>query len=233
MAAMLRRTLQRAGNLMGIGASSRMHDALRLLSKVGVEPATIADVGASDGRWSRLARRTFPTAELVLFEPQPVHAPGLRRFKRESPDARIVDSAVGGSHGRSAFDATDPWGGVLQEEPTTGSISVSVVTLDDALAKANPPFLVKLDTHGIEAQILAGAEATLTQSVAWIIEACNQRVIPECLLFWELCAEMAERGFRPIDLLDVLHRPHDGTLWQMDLVFIRSDWDGFGYLGYT
>jgi FkbM family methyltransferase len=207
--------------------------ALRLLSRVGVEPVTIADVGASNGQWAELARTVFPEAELVLFEPQPVHTPALERFQMEHPDARIVRSAVGETGGSSLFDAADPFAGVLQKERTSDSITVSVVTLDDALATSKPPFLVKLDTHGVEAAILTGAQTTLARSVAWIIEAYNQRITPDCLLFWELCRYMAAQGFRPIDVVDVYHRPHDGTLWQMDLSFIRSDWDGFTYLRYT
>jgi FkbM family methyltransferase len=210
-----------------------MRSAVRRLVDVGIAPATIVDVGASDGNWSRLARSAFPSSDLVLFEPQPVHAPALERFRRDLQNVTIVSSAVGGTHGTTLFDATDPWGGVLQTEPTAGSITVPVVTLDDALAAASPPFLVKLDTHGVEAEILAGADETLSRSVAWIIEACNQRVVPGCLLFWELCDVMTQHGFRPFDLVDVLYRPYDGTLWQMDLVFIRSGWDGFDYLGYT
>lgn len=209
-----------------------MRSGLQLLAHIGVEPATIADVGAADGGWSRLARRTFPTAELVLFEPQPVHAAELDRFRIENPDATVLHSAVGGSSGTSLFDATDPWGGVLKKEPS-GSITVPMVTLDVALAAARPPLLVKLDTHGVEAEILAGAQQTLTRSVAWIVEAYNYRIAPEALLFWDLCGYMETKGFRAIDLVDVMHRPHDDTLWQLDLFFIRSEWAGFDYLGYT
>lgn len=233
IAAVLRGTRERAAHLVGRDGQSRdMQSALHLLAQIGIEPSTIADVGASDGRWSKVARSVFPTSELVLFEPQPVHAQALERFQHDHPSARIIRSAVGGSEGTSSFDAADPWSGVLEEEATANSITVPVVTLDGALSEARPPFLVKLDTHGVEAAILAGAERTLTRSVGWIIEAYNQRITTECLLFWELCEYMAERDFRPIDLVDVLHRPHDRTLWQMDLFFVRSDWPGFSYLEY-
>ncbi len=210
-----------------------MPAGLSLLGQIGVEPATIVDVGASDGRWAKLARAVFPAAELVLFEPQPVHGAALDQFQAEHPEARIIRSAVGAAEGMSLFDAADPFGGALQTERGTESITVSVVTLDHTLAGAKPPFLVKLDTHGVEAAILAGAQVTLTRSVAMIIEAYNQRLTKDSLLFWELCDLMTERGFRPVDLVDVLHRPHDGTLWQMDLFFIRSAWQGFEYNKYT
>jgi FkbM family methyltransferase len=232
---MVRRVLEASRRIVGRaeGQPGGMRSALRLLARLGVEPATIADVGASDGRWSRCAHKVFPRAELVLFEPQPAHATALERFTMDQPTAKIVRSAVGGSRGVSAFAASDPWSGVLEQQGTESSITVPVVTLDDALADSKSPILVKLDTHGVEPAILAGAEQTLIRSVAWIIEAYNQRIAPGSLLFWELCAHMADQGFRPIDLVDVMHRPHDETLWQMDLFFIRSDWSGFGHLAYT
>jgi len=209
-----------------------MRGTLELLAALGVEPATIADVGASDGRWSQCARATFPAAGLVLFEPHPAHVKALDRFQIKNVEATIIRSAVGATVGTSLFDATDPWGGALQDDRTSGSIEVPVVTLDDALAAVEPPLLVKLDTHGVERAILSGARQTLDRSVAWIIEAYNQRITSDCLLFWELCDQMAEHGFRPIDLVDVHHRPYDGTLWQMDLSFVRSDWEGFRRVGY-
>ena len=85
MAAMLRRTLHDAANLVWRSRASGMRRTLRLLGQVGVQPATIADVGASDGRWSQLARAAFPAAELVLFEPHLAHAAGLERFKTKDP----------------------------------------------------------------------------------------------------------------------------------------------------
>jgi FkbM family methyltransferase len=234
VAAVLRETLERTSNVIRrSGQPAGMRSALRLLARTGVEPATIADVGASDGRWSKFAGSVFPSADLVLFEPQPVHEPALERFQSDHPNATIVRSAVGGGRGISAFDAADPWAGVLERQPTANSITVPVVTLDDALADARPPFLVKLDTHGVEAEILEGAASTLTRSVAWVIEAYNHRIAPGSLLFWELCSYMVEQGFRPIDLVDVLHRPYDGALWQADFFFVRSDWPGFGYVSYT
>ena len=58
------------------------------------------------------------------------------------------------------------------------------------------------------------------------------KISDEALLFWELCAFLSEKGFSPIDLVDVCHRPYDNSLWQMDLIFIRSTWEGFKYNSY-
>jgi FkbM family methyltransferase len=210
-----------------------MVGGLELLREIGVEPATVVDVGASDGGWSALALEVFPAADYVLFEPHPAHAAALDAFEAAHARASVVRSAVGAQAGVSLFDAADPYGGALQKEPSESSIEVSVTSLDEALAGAEPPFLVKLDTHGVERGILSGAEATLARSAAWIVEAYNYEIEPGCLLFWELCATMREHGFRPVDLVDVMHRPGDGTLWQMDLFFVRADWPGFSRVTYV
>lgn len=227
---MLRRVVHRV-----LGRPARvtgMADGLRLLREIGVEPATVADVGASDGQWSELALGVFPAASCVLFEPQPVHSDALDAFVAAHPGSSVVRSAIGAETGVSLFDAEDPYGGVLQKTRTDASIEVPVTTLDEALAEASAPFLVKLDTHGVEREILAGATETLARSVAWIIEAYNYEVEPGSLLFWELCEAMRERGFRPVELVDVTHRPRDGTFWQMDVCFVRADWPGFEHVAY-
>jgi hypothetical protein len=55
------------------------------------------------------------------------------------------------------------------------------------------------------------------------------KISNECLLFWELCSYLYERGFRPIEVVDVTRRAYDGSFWQMDLFFVRTTWPGFGY----
>jgi hypothetical protein len=65
-----------------------------------------------------------------------------------------------------------------------------------------------------------------------IIESYNFRITDEAMLFWELCAYLQTKGFRCVDLVDVLHRDRDLAFWQIDLVFIRDDWEGFNIITY-
>jgi hypothetical protein len=60
---------------------SSMEAGLLRTARRGIEVATIVDVGASDGRWSDLATRYFPSARYLLIEANSVHEPGLRDFK--------------------------------------------------------------------------------------------------------------------------------------------------------
>jgi FkbM family methyltransferase len=211
---------------------------LNWLSSQKFSVETVLDVGASNGVWSRQCMEFFLRAKYVLFEPQPVHVPELDEFARSNPAVTVVKKAVGASDGHIYFDASVPTGGSLLNDITapasSSAIKVELTTIDSAVSQlgAKGPFLLKLDTHGFEPSILKGSAATLEKAEILIIEAYCHQVTDEAFLFWQLCGHLAERGFRPVDLVDVMHRPHDNSLWQMDLIFVRSTWPGFNYIHY-
>lgn len=212
-----------------------MRAGLEWLSARGFRISTVLDVGASDGRWSADCMTHFPEATYVLFEPQPVHRRALDRFVAVRHGVVVVPEAVGAAVGTTLFDASDAFGGALARDAGPHTIEVPCTTLDDAMSRTPQPtpYLLKLDTHGYERSIFAGGRRTLGHFEAIIVEAYNFRISDEAFLFWELCAFLAGAGFRPVDLVDVLHRRHDDALWQMDLVFVRSTWPGFPHRTYT
>lgn len=237
--ALARRTGYEIRSLSGPHRVSSTSTALRWLAGQSLAVGSILDVGASDGRWSEEALRWFPEATCVLYEPNPVHLPGIGRFVARHPGRAIHRSeAVGARPGTATFDVSSDFGGSLIDPGTDRedgkSIDVPLVRLDDSVAwlRVQDPYLVKLDTHGFERGILEGATNVLESASVLIIEAYAHRITSEALLFWELCALLAERGFRPVDLVDVMHREYDGALWQMDLVFLRDSWPGFAYPRY-
>jgi FkbM family methyltransferase len=196
---------------------------------------TVLDVGASDGRWSKLCMAAYMDSHYVLYEPQDCHSESLNAFKSEFRDkSTIIKKAVGGKEGKIYFDVTDPFGGSLRDSKTACTEEVDLTTLDKTIEEnaLQGPFLLKLDTHGFEIPILKGFENNLENCNALIIEAYNYNIEPESVTFWELCNYLFQRGFRPIDLVDIMYRQYDDSLWQMDIVFIKSTWEGFKYISY-
>jgi FkbM family methyltransferase len=182
---------------------------------------TVIDVGASDGRWSRVARRILPPAHYFMVEARSEHEPGLKTTAAQ-PDFSYQICAAGNRDGEIHFDATALFGGQASETPyEKNSIVVPVRTLDGLVAerKLQGPFALKLDTHGYEIPILEGARGVLAGAALLIIECYNFRLTPQSLVAHEMCAWLGERGFRCIDLADPLYRERDGALWQMDLFF--------------
>jgi FkbM family methyltransferase len=187
---------------------------------------TVIDVGASDGRWTRQMMRYYPSARFLLVEAQQaIHGAKLREFEAERTNVICEICAAGNRQGEINFDAGDPLGGQASSTPYAGNNVVVPMETVDGLVRIHGldgPFLLKLDTHGFEVPIFEGAVDTLANCAMLIVEAYNFKLCPGCLRFHELCAYLEDRGFRCVDLFDVLVRPRDQAFWQMDMVFIPA-----------
>ena len=133
---------------------------------------------------------------------------------------------MGATTGELYFDASDPLGGHLSKTPWNEKYRPSPVTTIDHLLEKQPlpgPFMIKLDTHGVEIPILSGATETLKQTNVIVIEAYNFTFGEPAVPFWDLCRYMLDLGFRTLDVFDLLYREVDSAFWQFDLMFVRSD----------
>lgn len=193
------------------------------VEKQGGDYDTIIDIGASDGRWSRISKAIFPKALHILVEPNKYHQKGINRFVDEYPRAIHIPMVAGEKGGFVAFDGSDPFGGgVTGAKEATGLLeqtSVDEITSSIDLKTG----LLKLDTHGYEVPILKGASKTLKHIDAIVIECYTRKINPESLRFWEMSKYLWELGFDCVDMIDPLFRPADGALWQMDLIFVKRN----------
>jgi FkbM family methyltransferase len=212
-----------------------MEGAFRALKSRGHAFNTVVDIGASTGIWSERLMRYFPSSRYLLIEAQPVHEPALREFCARHPNAQFALAAAGEKEGRIFFDAADPFSGQASATRTAAAnLQLPVTTVDNEVRarKLSGPYLLKFDTHGFELPILKGAAETLAGTEVIIMECYNFKIAPECLTFDEMCRHLGNLGFRCIDLVDAMHRPHDDAFWQMDLVFVRQTRPEFAYLQY-
>jgi FkbM family methyltransferase len=203
-----------------------------------IEVRTIIDVGASNSCWSERVIQYFPKAHFLMVEAQQPHEEGLKAFVKRFPgQAEYVLAAAGAEEGELYFNNENLFGGIASTKPfAEHNISVRSIRLDEEVKRRGlkGPFFLKLDTHGYEVPILEGYGALLAETNLLLVETYNFRLARETgLFFYEFCQIMAEKGFRCIDLLEPLHRPHDQLFWQVDLIFARSDRPEFSYAGYT
>ncbi|MFQ3566862.1 MAG: FkbM family methyltransferase [Aggregatilineales bacterium] len=191
-----------------------------------VSIASVIDVGASDGRWSARVMRYYPRAHYLLVEANVHFEPKLREFVGRHQNASYALVAAGPREGIANFHApSDPLGGLASEQPIEHAFAVPMTTIDRLSVDYNlpAPYLIKLDTHGFEVPILAGAREALKRANMLIIEVYNFRFTAESVLFYHLCQHLEALGFRPVDLIEPVHRPFDAALWQFDLVFVPAD----------
>jgi FkbM family methyltransferase len=220
---LIRRQIEKRGFVRGVLAAD-LDAVMSRRRDVSVE--SVIDVGASDGHWSARMMRHFPNAKYLLIEAQEAaHGAALGKFKAAHPNVEYELCAAGAEDGEIHFDASDPMGGLASATAfAKNDIVVPVKTIDGLVKRRNlrGPFLIKLDTHGFEVPILEGARETMAESAMLIIEAYNFTLCPGALRFYELCEFLEPRGFRCVDMFDVMNRPGDNAFWQMDMVFLPA-----------
>ncbi len=220
---LIHRYIEGRGFVRGLPAAD-LHAVMSRRRDVSIE--TVIDVGASNGHWSEQMMRHFPNAKYLLVEAQEAaHGAALQRFKAAHSNVEYELCAAGAHDGEIHFDASDPMGGLASHTPfPKNDIFVPMTTIDNLVSRRSlhGPFLIKLDTHGFEVSILEGARQTMAQSAMLIIEAYNFTLCPGALRFYELCQFLEPRGFRCVDLFDLMIRPGDHAFWQMDMVFLPT-----------
>lgn len=202
----------------------------------GIEIKTIIDVGASDGRWSRMCMDYYPKANYLLIEAQEAHRSGLELFKLQFNNVDYVIAAAGDREGKIYFDNSDLFGGLASDTPfVKNCIEVPVITIDKLLSdkQLEGPFLIKLDTHGFEVPILEGAKKALKSSQLLVIEAYNFKLTETSLKYFELCQYLEQLSFSSIEIVDLMLRQKDLAFWQMDIFFIPSERDEFKSNSYS
>jgi FkbM family methyltransferase len=203
-----------------------LDDALRRLQGHNIEIASLIDVGAAVGYWSGAFAKRFPGRHHLLVEANDVHQAALEEICQQNQRWQFALTAIGGTSGTAYFDGSDPLVGHLADQPCNENYHPCPVTTLDELVEKYPvpgPFMIKLDTHGVEIPILSGAAKTLKQTNAIVIEAYNFTFGGAAVPFWDLCRYMLELGFRPVDVFDLLYREVDGAFWQFDLLFVRAE----------
>lgn len=202
--------------------------SLRRMQRLGFKPAVVIDVGAYIGEWTRSCKRIFPSAYILMVEPQPGHIDRLRAVTAAFNGIELAPLLLGArERGDVPFHMCESASFVLIESarPTVVStISVPMTTLDKFTANtvfARPDFL-KLDVQGYELEVLRGGELALASAEVVLMEVNLLGILEGAPLFHEATHFMSERGFRVYDICTFFRRPYDGALWQVDVIFVRS-----------
>ena len=196
--------------------------ALRHLKNLGFYPAKVIDVGANVGEWTRMCKRLWPEASILMIEPLPECEPSLARLAAELPGVRYQRALLGASDQATvSFHRCDTASSVLREyEAEHPTFEMPMTRLDDCSNRAE---LLKLDVQGYELEVLKGGPMTLSQAEVVLLEGNFLDLHIGVPLAHEVLQFMAERNFVLYDTGDFYRRPLDQALWCMDLVFVRRD----------
>lgn len=227
------RTVLRRAALRCIPSMRHLDMGRRLahLRELGFSPRVIFDVGAATGDWARLAASIWPHAQVIGFEPNASNAPDLERCRAElphfdfrtcflGPERRAVEYRDRATQ-TSIYDLD---GFVAANAGTPARAEMEVIDELVGRGELPPPDLIKIDVQGFELDVLRGAERVLAGDCQAVLAEVNfYKSHPNIPTVDEVIAFLRERGFVWYDTCGLLRRPLDDALWQMDLLFVRSD----------
>ena len=173
----------------------------RVLNGLGCR--SVVDVGANRGQFSLVARRCFPEATIIAFEPLSGPAERFRRVFAGDPHVSLHQHALGPQNTMSTMHVSskDDSSSLLPITsrqssiyPGTGESSTSTVRvrrLVDCLraGELKPPVMLKLDVQGYELEALTGCEELL-DSFSYVyaegsfVELYQGQVLADDLIDW-------------------------------------------------
>jgi FkbM family methyltransferase len=197
---------------------------------LGLRPRTVFDVGAALGDFTEGCWKVFPEAQFFLIEPLDEFAPILTD-KSKRIGATFVPAVAAEKDAEAMLHVhQDYFGSSLFREEEGAAVdgterSVKSITIDGLASQksAQGPYLLKADVQGAELRVLDGATSVLGEAVLVMLEVVFFEFFVGGPLFSDVVDYMADRGFVVYDMLQPEHRPLDGALAQMDLMFVPRE----------
>ena len=199
----------------------------------------IFDVGAFHGEAAAQYSQMFPAAQVYAFEPFPPSFDALATRFSDNRRIHVVNAAVSSRTGEATFHVNGlPETNSLLPRPTSGhqyfpsvaatekKINVPTTTLDEYRKKHNLPVpqILKMDIQGNELEALRGAEQTIASGEISLIFS-EVTFVPHYeggVLFHELSAHLAERGFTLLNLYEMHSASGVGQLRFGDAIFLSE-----------
>ncbi len=203
-------------------------DLLELRRMIGRPDAVILDIGSNDGGTSAEVLRVLPHARIFCFEPDP-RAIARWRAANHPPAMTLIETAVGAADGKQVFFQSS--GQKPDEQPRewdlSGSlrrpkghhtafpwvkfesqIEVPTIRLDRWFAQSglDRVDLIWADVQGAEAELIAGASATLRRTTLFYTEYANEEVYEGQATLRQMRAMLPDFAIAKLFDMDVLFR---------------------------
>lgn len=222
------RSLARKIRALGVGRELPPEEqAYRRLQAKGFAPASIIDIGAYEGNWTRMARRVFGEVPVLMVEAQESKRPILEQVASELPRTRFALALLGRSAGQKVeFFEMETGSSMFSERSNAGRTShvLETRTLDALAEGMTGPIFLKADVQGAELEVLRGGSATLGKCEVVQLETAVASYNEGAPNMLEVLEFMAELDFAPFDVGGLV-RPNGVDLAQMDLLFARRNSD--------
>ncbi len=196
---------------------------------------TVIDVGAHKGEFARMMRKALPGAQIISFEPLAEAYQELESSMKTDANFKAFNFALGERDGRvemhknewtqssSLLPMAELHKQVFTNTRNETSEEIEIRRLDDVLrgVTLKPEILVKLDTQGYEDKVILGGGEIISQARLMVVETSFETLYEGQPLFDDIYQLLRARNFSYAGNSYQLLSPVDGTIMQVDAVFIR------------
>ncbi len=144
------------------------------------DPQVIVDIGAAYGDFSWYAKKLYPAAQVVAYEPDPFHTDLLE--KNILPLGCITKQEAVGATGQVEMilhsDHTQSSAHTVKGIQPISTHQVTSVTLHDALKEYNSVDLVKIDCEGAEKEIFEHTDPKVFSKIKRFSIEYHEFVVP-------------------------------------------------------
>lgn len=212
-------------------ARASFREGLDQVSHLGWSPATVLDIGAAHGEFTRACYARFPQARYLMAEPLTEFAGGLAALAQQIPNTIFESVALGRQDGTATFHVHLDWDGSSLYRETEGAQVdgmdrlVPMRSLDSLVSQyeLRRPFLLKADVQGAELDVLSGGPDTVAACEYILLEVTFFKFFIGGPEFADIVLFMRQQGFVAYDIFGPLYRPLDDALSQVDIAFVRAD----------
>lgn len=188
----------------------------------GFRPKTVFDVGVARG--TEILYRAFPDAFYYLVDPSRESLPYMEALQKRLK-AKIVNCALADRAGDVTLNVPnrEHIGGssIMRGFSSGRTYKVKAERLDALVGDFEQPSLCKIDVQGAAMLVLEGMEGILPKVDLFIIEL--NVFAPAGDDVHRIMAFLGARKCVLYDIADVIRRPIDNALGQLDLVFVKED----------
>lgn len=213
-------SLKRILNLLR-PAKQRLSHRKRLgyLKASGCEIRRALDLGAFEGKWTKLLREVYPSAQVVMVDANT----DKERLLRALGDCRIA--VLGDADGREVdyykcLDGDAGSGNGIYRENTAFSFAAEkrkCVTLSTLLGSPEGFDLIKMDVQGAELDVIRGGLPIVINSRYLLLELQTHNYNLGAPHFEEVVAFLHGHGFGVVDIVDLMYS--GDKLIQVDVLF--------------
>lgn len=201
-----------------------LHHTLVLLKGRGYYPQFVIDGGAYEGNWTQDLLEVFPNTRVLMLEAQAAKLPHLKKIIEQNYNVQFHQGVLSAQEGKRVIFKENETASHVEGVVEGGEGGVSSETLDGIIIRRGLGFpdFIKLDVQGYELEVLKGAAESMVHAEFCLLEVSLLNIGNEPLVI-EVINYMDQRGFQSYDICQLMRRPYDQALYQIDLLFIRKN----------